>query len=51
MHDGVARISGHEEHLQAWLAVLQFVRQLSAVHSGHHDVGQQQIDPERIGIE
>ena len=30
---------------------MQLIGQFAAVQSGHHDVGQQQIDPERIGIE
>ena len=29
----------------------QLIGQFAAGEAGHHDVGQQQIDPERIGVE
>jgi hypothetical protein len=51
MHDGIARISRHEKYPEVRLPVVQFVGQLAAVDAGHHDVGEKQIDPERIGIE
>ncbi len=44
MHDGIARVAGHEEHLQIGLALLHRVTELPAVHPRQHDVGQQEID-------
>src|SRR6266702_4490874 len=51
MYDRIPRIPGHEQDPQAGLAMMQLIGQLAAVQAGHYDVGQQQIDPERIGVE
>src|SRR5580704_4081001 len=44
MHYGVARISGHEQHLHVGVQNLELVGELAPVHSGQNDVGQQQIE-------
>src|SRR6478609_1221965 len=48
MHDGISRVTGHVEHLQPRTMLLRRVAKGASVHSGHHDIGQQQVDPFRL---
>src|SRR5712692_7797327 len=42
--DRLGGISGHEQHLHAWVGSLEAVCQLTARHLGHHYVSQQQVN-------
>src|SRR5215831_16348325 len=44
VHDRIARIPGHEQHLDAGALVARSAGKLAAVLSRQNDVGQQQID-------
>jgi len=47
--DGIARIPCDEQNLEIRLPMAQFVGKLTAIDSGHDDIGQKQVDLERSG--
>ena len=44
MHDGVARVARSEENFQCRPSAHCFIRKLATIHTGHHDVGEKEVD-------
>ena len=42
--DGVARVAGHEENVERGEAGTELICQLATAHSGHHDIGEEDVD-------
>ena len=46
----VGRVAGHEQAFDCGMAQGQFAGEVAAVHAGHDDVGEEQVDRAGMGI-
>jgi len=44
MRNDIGCLAGHEDVPESRFEATQFVSEVFAVHSGHHDIGNQQVD-------
>jgi hypothetical protein len=44
VNDGILGVTGHADHLEPWPLLDQLLYRVGAAHTGHHDIGQHEIE-------